>query len=662
MTSSITLRMQFALGHDEAIVAAEIDRVCKQAKVDEIMFFAYGEELNNGHESLPEIAAWMASIRPHKQRLEKAGISCSLNPWHTLLHIDRGRRLKPDQPWQTMVDWQGSQATSVVCPLDGAWQNYYAQAMQLFAAERFRVIWIDDDFRYHNHPPLNWGGCFCPLHVAEFNRRAGAHATREEILHACLGAGQPHPWRQIWLDMWQETALKLAERWQAIVAAHGCKLGLMSSDFDAHSAEGRHWSQWARAFAGSGPFVHRPHYWVYSDVMGKDGLANSIAMLDQNRRVEPAGSEVGPEVDNGYYYPWNKSYRQTTAQLNLAQVFGSTNLNVSLYDFMGNLPSDDTSRVSFLQSLRPNLDFLQMHFPPTLQSQGIGIVWREDYSRRMHAANPTTGWRALHGRSRAWVPWLGALGFGFQMADAPAVNALAGEMAWALDDAELHGLLAQGLLLDGPAAMVLAQRGFSEHIGLSQPRTVTQQDVLYSMEQFTDPEFAMRVGSTQNVNAGHDAMVQGRPSARARVISRLLDPRGNDIGHGMLLFENSLGGRVLTVPFAATDAVFMSPQRASAMIPAIQWLAKGAGLGRSGGGAWLIPQFISDGKIHRAVIWNAGFDPVDAVKLELPSSWPVLRSAYHLLPDGKSIELACKDNQFRLSQPLAQWELVVAIA
>ena len=113
------------------------------------------EELDMGHEPLEEVRTWLEAIRPWKKALEGMGFSVSLNPWHTIL---------PGQPWQTMVDWRGRPASAVVCPLGpGA---YYDEVLRLCAREGFRIIWIDDDIRLHNHAPLDWGGCFCPLHLA----------------------------------------------------------------------------------------------------------------------------------------------------------------------------------------------------------------------------------------------------------------------------------------------------------------------------------------------------------------------------------------------------------------------------------------------------------------------------------------------------------------
>jgi hypothetical protein len=195
--------------------------------------------------------------------------------------------------------------------------------------------------------------------------------------------------------------------------------------------EGRRWADWWKAIAGNGkPPIHRPHFWTYVDTEEKTFVVDAIVRLDQNHRLEPEGTEVGPEIENFAYDHWNKSYSQTASQIILAQVFGSTNLNISLYDFIGNLPSDDPTRFDFLRQMKPVTDWLSERFPPSLQSRGIGILWRESASRLIQT-DGTYDWETLCCPSKGWPYWLGAIGYGFQMADNEKINALAGNNAWA---------------------------------------------------------------------------------------------------------------------------------------------------------------------------------------------------------------------------------------
>jgi hypothetical protein len=403
MPSHFTLRMQFSPEEDADRVKLWLLDLVDRAPVDEIMVFFFGEELNTGHPTPEEIGYWIERTRPWRQALKERGVALSLNIWQTVLHRDNARTLRPGQDWQTMVGPHGEQAAAVVCPLDPGWRAYYEELLRRFVQERFRVVWVEDDFRLHNHRPLDWGGCFCPLHVAEFHRRTGLAATREEIVASCTAPGDPHPWRQSWLDMWDDIQRDVISRWRTIAEAGGARLGLMSSSMEAHSAEGRDWAKWWQALAGDKPPTHRPGFWGYADTMGSS-LPGSVALLQENRAVEPEGTEIGPEIECFTYGRWHKSLRQTGAQMALAHVLGATNLNISLFDFMGNCPDDDSARAEFLRRWRPVCDYLADEFPPSLRSVGVGIPWSQNMSRCVHAERGGD-WEALQVPHRHLGRW-----------------------------------------------------------------------------------------------------------------------------------------------------------------------------------------------------------------------------------------------------------------
>ncbi len=653
-------RMQFGPHEDSRVVRDQILEVCRKGKLDEVVFFAFAEEQNDGHDAPERIKAWLAAIRPWKRALEARGVEVSLNPWHSVLHCDRHRQLKADQRWQTMVDWRGNRAAAVVCPLDPGWRAYYAEAMRLFAAERFRVIWVDDDIRYHNHEPLDWGGCWCPLHVAEFNRRAGVNAAREEIVRNALRPGPPHPWRFLWLNMWDELQTELLASWREIVEASGARLGLMSSNPEAHAAEGRHWDRWWPALARRFPNVHRPHFWGYSEE-GPAILVYGIGMMQENRIVQPEAVESDPEIENFPYGPWNKSYRQTSAQMALAQVFASDGLAISLYDFMGNLPGDEPERPKFLARVKPMLAWLGGQFTKAMQPAGVGTPWHPDMGRRVRTGE-MLDWRALEVNTRGWDHWLAPFGFAFSKAPQSRVNALAGAMAWTFSEDELKAWLARGMLLDGPAAAILIERGFGEWIGLERPRFITQEETLYSMEECFDAEFSLRAGAQMSLNADKpykNRLLQAEPRPGARVISTLRGPAQNAAGHGAVVFENAQGGRVCVMPWDATAGTNLCTQRQAQMDRVLTWLSRGRATGSVQGGAWLVPQFFTDGECWRGVVWNAHPDTCSGFRVTPPDDMGEVTRAVLCTTEGRRLDAEVSNNVVSLPKRMHQWEWVV---
>ena len=661
MPARYSLRLQFAPWLDSDRVGRELEQLCREAVIDEVLFMFTCEELNDGHATLDEMAEWMACLRPWKTRLEALGVVVSLNPWQTFLHGDRSRRFKASQPWQPMVDFRGRAATAQVCPLDPQWRAYFLDTMRLYAAEGYRVIWLEDDMRFHNHTPLEWGGCFCPLHVAAFNERAGTDVTWPQIMTNVLQAGAPHPWRDVWFDTWQEPLLELIAQCRQAIEQHGARLGLMSSSPDSHAMEGRRWPDWWKALAGDAAPVHRPAFCGYTDVPAPL-LAQSIARLDQNRRMEPPGSEVGPEVDH-CLGQWAQSDQQVAAHLCLSQIFGATNFNVTKHPYVGNLPSDEPTRGPFLAKWKPTLNWLSERFPATLQSHGIGVVWRQGSGRRVQLAQSADHWEALHCPSTEWVDWLAALGLAYQCGDAEHVNALAGPMAWAFEDDELLALLKGGLLLDGEAAHILDARGLGEHIGLSATRIASRDDLFHSLEQFNAEPMAARVGTVASVNMlpPMARVLQGRVHADALEASTLLNPYGERVGHGTVLFENALGGRVASVPYLITGQMDLNRPRVIHLRKVVDYLARGRATGAVRTEQRLVVQFLRDDDTCRSVVWNAGADPCTAFHVIAPQGWAPFGEAFHLTDTADVFPIEHDAGRFSLDEPLRQWERIVIL-
>jgi hypothetical protein len=652
--------MQFGPHQDPEDITKQLLQLVQEAPVDEIMFFYFAEEQNNGHDTLEEIQQWIDRSRPYRQVLKEAGVITSLNPWHSVLHCDRHRTLKPGQNWQNMIGSKGGREKAVVCFLDTAWQEYFFETLRMYVKEGFRVVWIDDDIRYHNHGDLHWGGCFCPLHVAEFNKHAQTNATREEIVDACLQPGTPHPWREIWMDMWQETILKFLDDCRKILEEGDTEMGLMSSSMEAHGAEGRRWEEWWDVFGGGKPPVHRSHFWCYENATGPT-LINGIAMLDQNRTIQPDDVENGPEIENFTYGQWQKSYRQINAQMSVAHILGSTNLNISLFDFMGNRPDDESSRAKFLKQVRPNMDFLADTFPMTMKSVGVGVPWHQDMGRTIHTTEGNS-WFELQCACRGWAHWLGSAGIAFSARPQEKVNAIAGQLASSFDEETLKKWLSAGVLLDGEAAAVICERGLGHLIGLKSGKMVNQDEILYSIEECRDEEFSLRLGAQMSVNDREHTrcLFQGELAEGAQPISDIRDPRQHIVGHGAFLFENELGGRVAVVPWNAKGkAPMMDVRRACQLKHIVKWLARGTETGSIDGIAWLFPQFLKDENIWRGAVWNAGPDETTTFHINRPEGMPPISEAWHLTPAGERLAATIEEDTITLDRPLYQWEVVI---
>lgn len=270
--------------------------------------------------------------------LAEKGVTMSVNQWHSVMHADPGKTLRPEQNFRPMVDVEGNEAKLCVCPLCGEWQKYIARLYARYAELEPSILWVEGDFRLHNHEPLAWGGCFCDEHMKLYSARAGKPLTREEFLAGVLRPGEPHPYRKIWLDVSCETMLSAAGTiGQAVRAASKqAKVGLMSSAPHIHAAEGCDWHALLHTLAAGRPPVDRVHLPGYQENSPSNYLHgfNMVSML--TRAMLPSETGVYPELENFPFSLFSKSRRFTRFQLLSALPLDLAGITIDLYDLNGN--------------------------------------------------------------------------------------------------------------------------------------------------------------------------------------------------------------------------------------------------------------------------------------------------------------------------------------
>lgn len=203
----------------------------KQADIDDVAMFVAPQDLNTGHLPLNALDEYLAYLTQIKHLLQPLGATLSVNQWYSLMHEDLGQGMGEGQHFAPMMDRYGRENAACVCPADEAWQDYFAACFACWASLQPEIIWIEDDFRFHNHPPLSWGGCFCEKHMALYAQAAGRPLEREEFAEAVIAPGAPHPLRTVWLNVCRQVQLQVAGKVGAAVRAQSpsAKIGLMSS-------------------------------------------------------------------------------------------------------------------------------------------------------------------------------------------------------------------------------------------------------------------------------------------------------------------------------------------------------------------------------------------------------------------------------------------------
>ncbi|NLF00332.1 MAG: hypothetical protein GX601_05070 [Anaerolineales bacterium] len=608
------LRFQMMPGPDVRERAKGLAAFCVEHDIEEVALFAAGAEpWNDGFVDDGQLDEWCETLKVISDVLRAAGLTVSLNPWYTVGAADRGRHQPSGYAFTPMVSPTGQVArsqASFACP---NWQAFVAHLYGRLAEVGFRVVWVEDDFRYHNHAPLEWGGDFSKPMLAHFSAKVGYEVSREEVVASILRPGKPHPWRALWLETWRETQLKVAGiiRDAVISAAPSTRLGLMSSHPSVHSIEGRDWSRLFGAFSSEGQAVHRPHFASYQDSFGSS-LARSSFMLDFQKelRAGPLQIEVAPEIENFPMTPYSKSRVVTWGHMALAQLHGSDALLLDLFSFTCQRHEQEPWVGEWLDTFRPGLDALADWFPPTMTTSGVGMLWRPDAALHVH----TTRGRdmaELNVPLTAAAEMMQSLGIAVQ-ARPGAVNCLWGAAAWTYSDDELTRFLSGGIWLDAEAVAILQARGFGEYLPVTHGHWWLREDMNYSLEHPESTAAGLDPDTWLSVNAFNRVAFQTlKPGAEEW--TSLRDGGGKRIGCAFAMWRNSLGGNVATsaLPLAVEPGAYtLSFDRQTLAQRLLTALAgQRAAATMTAGSAYTFPIDLVDGETRRIVLLNASLDP-----------------------------------------------------
>ena len=329
---------------------------CKKFGFTNVIFLTTGEEFFLGHISPEEIKPWIDVVKTAAEKLRENGISVSLHHWIGIGHLDRGIRLKEGQNFTTMVDFNGKRSASVACPLDENWQKHFSSLLGYMIKEiRPDYYWVEDDFRLHNHAPLEWGGCFCEKHIAQFNKLLGTSYTRAEFCEKAFQKGEPTKEREAWLNISKKTMLDYASLIYKIVkgANPATNIALMTSFPEEHCLEARDWTELFERFSGDKEKLNRIHLPGYFERSGKDYMYDFNAISMAIRAFSPKDTKILPELENGSINPFRKNARYLAFQLESAIPLCLSGMTYNIYDPVANGAVEEFGFAKAVKNLTP---------------------------------------------------------------------------------------------------------------------------------------------------------------------------------------------------------------------------------------------------------------------------------------------------------------------
>ena len=632
------LRRNLPLWTPAATIADTIS-FCLDVGIKEIIWKVDPEAFNHGfttHDFIRKHVPWLEDAR---DRQAKHGIIFSINPWVTMMHAGRCRYAAgPPEGFHWRVQPDGSEALERACPLSPGWRDWFLEAYRIYASTFPDKLWLEDDFKTFAHNACALG-CFCPAHLEQFAEHIGERLTREQLAERLVQPGAPDPIRAQWLDFQGQILVDVCKELERVVHAVSpqTRLGQMQS----WSSDGRWWAEALLALAGPHRPLARTSLAPYQECEPSGFMPDRFDIMKETECLAP-NTENCPELENSPYTPYSKSMSTTRLQIVLAQLLGNRAITMNLFDMVGR-PTGEYPRVGrMLKDLKPRLDAIARTAGPGGIPRGVSVPFDKRYADSVTAA-PGEGFDAFRFDGEGWFESLQGSGIPVFFNAASSVSAVTGESCRSMREDEVIALLSQGLLLDGSAAAVLEELGYGEHIGVSLGDRIERYDVLLCAERDDDADSTagteddpVYMNLRYVAHPGQGRLYPLSPSPGARVTSTFVDPDHVSVMPGMVLFENSLGGRVAVYPFDFSEGstfCFMNWSRRVQLQRIVRWLARDEVALFVDGGAWMVP-FRRDYAEHTLIaVLNPESDAWDWLRLTL--AWGGANApAFEILEDN----------------------------
>jgi hypothetical protein len=531
------------------------------------MFFINPEELNTGHTTMKEAMYWIEAISAMQKPLKDIGVTTSINPWTTVMHADRGRVLKPGQDFRLIVDMDGRSSSVTACFLSHEWRDYIAKLYALYASIKPAMIWVEDDFRFHNHAPLRWGGCFCELHMKAFSDIAGNVLTREEFINGVTAPGSPHQYRKIWLDHCRDTLLDTAAILEKAVhsVSPETSIGLMSSAPMQHCAEGRDWQTLLNTFDNGCEAANRIHLPAYRERSPQEYGWNFQAISRHVSALTPEHIQILPEVENFPYSYFTKSETFTGFMVESSLLLGSSGITLNLFDFTGNgvMPQHDYSRI--LSTIKPRLNAMRAAGSgrPTAQL-GVKALFCPNSSYTLHSAQYGEPEELCPSGEYFWTPYLNAMGIAC-VPDAGSckgnggVFAVGGQYFRNIPHNDIRCLLEYNVcLLEGEAVITLCDMGLGDLLDIQSIEIYSDESGFACYEQCRQEICGLthaRIRSQSDVGDFIDIKYSQQPETVTEVYTHT----GKKVATGMCVVR----GKTLILPYIPAKRLsgLLLPQR-----------------------------------------------------------------------------------------------------
>lgn len=394
--------------------------------------------------------------REYRKTLSSRGI-----PSGALIQASIGHGWKLNQPsaFQKYTGLNDGSTPEICCPLDEDFRAYIRAAAKTIASEHPDHIMLDDDFRLMYRPQR---GCACPLHMADFNKRAGVNITREELFDTITsGSELGEKYKEIFVASQIDSLIGCAREIRAGIDEADPKI---PGSFCAVGASVEGAYEIAKIMAGDGnPVIVRINNGNYNAQDPRDIAQIMTKLSTQSNALSGKPDAILAETDtcpqNRYSTSASKLHTHYTLSI-LAGAKGAKHWITRLSYF------EPKSGEAYRKKLASHYGFYEELARISEGAIKLGckipMATRPSFVIERNALS-------YHDGDIAWAyRILDRLGLPMHTDNSgEGVIMLGGTHDTKFTDEEIKSFLSGKAILDAPAAMNLIARGFGEYLGVN---------------------------------------------------------------------------------------------------------------------------------------------------------------------------------------------------
>ena len=650
------LRLYLPTWNHEKIVD-EIIEFCKETGTEYVMFFTDAQHMVWNQLTLEEARHEAENIAKAVKTLAKHNIHVGINSSYNMRQsrFDHSEHNPQYTYWQTRAD--GSGQKHLACQLEPALKDYLTEFQKILASAGAEYIYIDDDNRYIMTGEANTWGCMCDLHISRFSECSGKNWTRETLQHAIYNDTDV---RRQWINFLNGTLEDIAGT--IADAAHSInpdiKVGIMVPCLHTMTICNYDLTKIAKRVQKEGKVLLRPCIGPYSD-NDRQQIIPGLFYMQIVGHLMGDNAEYTPEIETTPFSRFSKSMEVIRLHISQGIINRMFNPAISPCGYVGNGPFFEPEIPKMLKRERAFFEGLIKIAPERHTKKGIGLKFSPTSAFDTNENHPAVS--DYYWPSFAIHDFLGNSGFCMTYDDSE-ITFIAGDTAWSLSDEEIKKLLAKNLILDANAAKAFAMRGYKEQIGCS----IAEIEGNFGAEYFTDPEFCGKYVNTYASlkNAGlRDVKKIVDIADNARTLAVITDHDRRTVCPSMLLFENSLGGKVAVMAYRINPMTpdmrhLISYQKQTLMRNIIEYMDMSAIPLFVENPSCFAVQYFDNGQNILAGMTNISYDIAHEITVVFNDSRADVANAKYLNEDGQMLPLSniaekIAENKWKIRKDLA---------